>query len=591
MCIRDRTYTAPVEDMMFLFEKLRNNKEYNELEKYKEVTPDLVKDILQEAAKINQNLILPLAKVGDENPAILENGVVRTPPGYKEAYKKYIEDGWTSLSCDPKYGGQGMPKTVSAFFDEMLSSASLSFKLYSELSIGAYNCINHHASDEIKNKYLPKIVEGKWSGTMCLTEPVCGTDLGLLKTKAKKQSDGTFKLTGQKIFITSGDHDLTENIIHLVLARVDDSPAGTKGISLFLVPKFIVKEDGNVGPRNGISTGSIETKMGIKGSATCVLNFDEATGYMIGDKEKGLSAMFTMMNLERIVVGIQGLGISEIAYQNSLSYAKERKQGKSNNSKSKNGADFIIEHADIRRSLLNMKSIIEGERALCFWLSQQTEVSLYHPDEKARREASDYVSLMTPVVKSLFTDLAMEITSDAMQIYGGYGYTKDQGIEQLYRDNRITPIYEGTNSVQAADLVFRKLSNKNGNVINKFLDQVKNECNSNNEKIRPFISDFNNYLDILKKFSDWMIEKSKTDKDDVSAAANDYLKTLGFVSIAYAWIKVLEVSFKDYNENKNFYDDKIDTARFYFDKVLPRAEQHYKSAISGSSNIMNFKFN
>ena len=585
------TYTAPVEDMMFLFEKLRNNKEYNELEKYKEVTPDLVKDILQEAAKINQNLILPLAKVGDENPAILENGVVRTPPGYKEAYKKYIEDGWTSLSCDPKYGGQGMPKTVSAFFDEMLSSASLSFKLYSELSIGAYNCINHHASDEIKNKYLPKIVEGKWSGTMCLTEPVCGTDLGLLKTKAKKQSDGTFKLTGQKIFITSGDHDLTENIIHLVLARVDDSPAGTKGISLFLVPKFIVKEDGNVGPRNGISTGSIETKMGIKGSATCVLNFDEATGYMIGDKEKGLSAMFTMMNLERIVVGIQGLGISEIAYQNSLSYAKERKQGKSNNSKSKNGADFIIEHADIRRSLLNMKSIIEGERALCFWLSQQTEVSLYHPDEKARREASDYVSLMTPVVKSLFTDLAMEITSDAMQIYGGYGYTKDQGIEQLYRDNRITPIYEGTNSVQAADLVFRKLSNKNGNVINKFLDQVKNECNSNNEKIRPFISDFNNYLDILKKFSDWMIEKSKTDKDDVSAAANDYLKTLGFVSIAYAWIKVLEVSFKNYDENKNFYDDKIDTARFYFDKVLPRAEQHYKSAISGSSNIMNFKFN
>ena len=585
------TYTAPVEDMMFLFEKLRNNKEYNELEKYKEVTPDLVKDILQEAAKINQNLILPLAKVGDENPAILENGVVRTPPGYKEAYKKYIEDGWTSLSCDPKYGGQGMPKTVSAFFDEMLSSASLSFKLYSELSIGAYNCINHHASDEIKNKYLPKIVEGKWSGTMCLTEPVCGTDLGLLKTKAKKQSDGTFKLTGQKIFITSGDHDLTENIIHLVLARVDDSPAGTKGISLFLVPKFIVKEDGNVGPRNGISTGSIETKMGIKGSATCVLNFDEATGYMIGDKEKGLSAMFTMMNLERIVVGIQGLGISEIAYQNSLSYAKERKQGKSNNSKSKNGADFIIEHADIRRSLLNMKSIIEGERALCFWLSQQTEVSLYHPDEKARQEASDYVSLMTPVVKSLFTDLAMEITSDAMQIYGGYGYTKDQGIEQLYRDNRITPIYEGTNSVQAADLVFRKLSNKNGDVINKFLDQVKNECNSNNEKIRPFISDFNNYLDILKKFSDWMIEKSKTDQDDVSAAANDYLKTLGFVSIAYAWIKVLEVSFKDYNENKNFYDDKIDTARFYFDKVLPRAEQHYKSAISGSSNIMNFKFN
>ncbi len=585
------SYIAPIEDMMFLFEKLRDNKNYNELEKYKEVNSDLVKDILEEAAKINQNLILPLAKAGDENPAVLENGIVRTPPGYKEAYQKYIEDGWTSLSCDPKYGGQGMPKTVSAFFDEMLSSASLSFKLYSELSIGAYNCINHHASDEIKDKYLPKIVEGKWSGTMCLTEPVCGTDLGLLKTKAEKQTDGTYKISGQKIFITSGDQDLTENIIHLVIARATDSPAGTKGISLFLVPKFLVNKDGSIGPRNGISTGSIESKMGIKGSATCVLNFDGATGYMIGKKDKGLNAMFTMMNLERIVVGIQGLGISEIAYQNSLAYAKERKQGKTNKPKSTNGADFIIEHADIRRSLLNMKSIIEGERALCFWLSQQTEVSLNHPDEKVRQEASDFVSLMTPVVKSLFTDLGMEITNDAMQIHGGYGYTKDQGIEQLYRDNRITPIYEGTNSVQAADLVFRKLSNKNGDIINKFLDLIKSETNSNNENIKPFIKEFTYYLNILSKFSKWINEKIKTDKDDVSAAANDYLKTLGFVSVAYSWIKVLQVSFKDYNENKNFYDDKINTAKFYFEKVLPRVEQHYKSAVSGSLNIMNFKFN
>jgi alkylation response protein AidB-like acyl-CoA dehydrogenase len=585
------SYTAPVEDMLFLFEKLRDNKNYNELKKYDEVTTDLVKDILDEAAKINQNLILPLAKIGDENPAVLENGVVRTPPGYKEAYQKYIEDGWTSLSCDPKFGGQGMPKTVSAFFDEMLSSASLSFKLYSELSIGAYNCINHHAPEEIKEKYLPKIVEGKWSGTMCLTEPVCGTDLGLLKTKAAQQSDGTYKISGQKIFITSGDHDLTENIIHLVLARSTDSPAGTKGISLFLVPKFIVNDDGTVGQRNGISTGSIESKMGIKGSATCVLNFDEATGYMIGSKNKGLNAMFTMMNLERIVVGIQGLGISEIAYQNSLAYAKERKQGKTNNTKSTNGADFIIEHADIRKSLLNMKSIIEGERALCFWLSQQTEVSLYHPDDKIKQEASDYVSLMTPVVKSLFTDLAMEITNDAMQIHGGYGYTKDQGIEQLYRDNRITPIYEGTNSVQAADLVFRKLSNKNGNIIQKFLDMVKVETDSKNEKVKSYSKELSYYLGILYKFTGWIEDKTKIEKDDVSAAANDYLKTLGYVSIAYSWIKVLEVSFNDYESNKEFYEDKINTAKFYFDKVLPRAEFHYKSAISGSSNIMNFKFN
>jgi len=583
-------YTAPVEDMMFLFDKLRNNKNYNDLEKYKEVNSELVKDILEEAAKINQNLILPLAKSGDENPTVLENGVVRTPPGYKEAYSKYIEDGWTSLSCDPKYGGQGMPKTVSAFFDEMLSSASLSFKLYSELSIGAYNCISHHATDEIKEKYLPKMVEGKWSGTMCLTEPVCGTDLGLLKTKAIEQSDGTFKLSGQKIFITSGDQDLTENIIHLVIARAADSPAGTKGISLFLVPKFLVNEDGSIGARNGVSPGSIESKMGIKGSATCVLNFDDATGYMIGLKNKGLNAMFTMMNLERIVVGIQGLGISEIAYQNSLSYAKERKQGKTNNTKSTNGADFIIEHADIRKSLLNMKSIIEGERALCFWLSQQTEVSLYHPDEKIKQEASDLVSLMTPVVKTMFSDMGMEITSEAMQVHGGYGYTKDQGIEQLYRDNRITPIYEGTNSIQAADLVFRKLVNKNGDIIDKYLELIKNDCSTENEKLKPFIKELKTHLEILSTFTDWIKEKVQNSKDDASAACNDYLKALGFVSIAHAWIKVLEVSFKDYEQNKDFYEDKIQTANFYFKRVLPRAESHFKTATSGSDYIMNFKF-
>ncbi len=580
-------YNAPIEDMMFLFDKLRNNKNYNEIEKYKEVNSELVKNILDEAAKINQNIILPLAKSGDENPTILENGVVRTPPGYKEAYAKFIADGWTSLSCDPKYGGQGMPKTVSAFFDEMLSSASLSFKLYSELSIGAYNCIHHHATEEIKNKYLPKMVEGKWSGTMCLTEPVCGTDLGLLK---EEQPDGTFKLNGQKIFITSGDHDLTENIIHLVIARATDSPKGTKGISLFLVPKFKVNEDGSIGSRNGISTGSIESKMGIKGSATCVLNFDDAIGYMIGPKNKGLNAMFTMMNLERIVVGIQGLGISEIAYQNSVSYAKERKQGKTNNSKSTNGADFIIDHADIRKSLLNMKSIIEGERALCFWLSQQTEVSLNHNDEKIKQEASDYVSLMTPVVKTMFTDLGMEITSDAMQVYGGYGYTKDQGIEQLYRDNRITPIYEGTNSVQAADLVFRKLVNKNGDIIDKYLNMIKNDCNIKDEKIKPFVKDLNLHIEILNNFTSWIKEKIQNSKDDASAACNDYLKALGFVSIAHAWIKVLEVSFRDYDSNKGFYEDKIQTAKFYFKRVLPRMENHFKTAATGSEYIMNFNF-
>jgi len=586
------TYRAPLDDMMFLFEKLRDNSHYNSLEKYKEVSPALAKDILEQAAQLTENLILPLAKAGDETPAKLENGVVRTPPGYKEAYKKFIEDGWVSLSCDPEYGGQGMPKTISSFFDEMLSAASLSFKLYSELSIGAYNCILHHGNDSIKKKFLPNMVKGTWSGTMCLTEPVCGTDLGLLKTKAVEQSDGNYKVTGQKIFITSGDQDLTENIIHLVLARTPDAPSGTKGISLFLVPKIQVKEDGNLGPRNGVSTNSIESKMGIKGSATCVLNFDNSIGHMIGPKNKGLSSMFTMMNLERIVVGLQGLGISEIAYQNALNYSKERKQGKSHNSKTKNGADLIIDHADIRRSLLNMKSIIEGERALSFWLAQQTEVSLYHDDSKIKQQASDLVSLMTPVVKSLFSDMGMEITSEAMQIFGGYGYTRDQGIEQLYRDNRITPIYEGTNSVQAIDLVFRKLVNKNGNIIDNYIQLMKQgiEKNKKNDETKLFAEKLNQYLKILIDFTDWIEKSIKNSKDDVSAACNDYLKVLGLVAVGYSWLKILDISYKEIKNNKKFYEDKIETAKFFFDRVLPRIETHYKSGISGSKNIMNFKF-
>ena len=583
-------YTAPLDDMLFLFEKLRDNKNYNELEKYHEVNLDLAKDILEEAAKINQNLLLPLALAGDENPAKLENGVVRTPPGYKEAYQKYIEDGWISLSCDPKYGGQGMPKTISAFFDEMLSSTSLSFKLYSELTIGAYNCLLHHASDETKDKYLPKMVEGKWSGTMCLTEPVCGTDLGMLKTKAVEQTDGTFKISGQKIFITSGDHDLTENIIHLVIARAADSPSGTKGISLFLVPKFIVNEDGSIGARNGISTGSVEHKMGIKGSATCVLNFDEATGYLIGTKNKGLNQMFTMMNLERIVVGVQGLGIAETAYQNAVAYSKERKQGKANNST--NGeTDLIIKHADIRRSLMNMKSIIEGQRSFAFWLSQQIDVSLSHDDKDVRNHASNMVALLTPVIKSFFTDNGVEITNDAIQVFGGYGYTKDQGIEQLFRDNRITPIYEGTNSVQAIDLVYRKISSEGvfENFIKSMDSEIKNYKDEKN--LENFLNIFEKYKEILVSFTKWMRDKMNSNKDDASAACNDYLKVLGYTALAFAWIKTLKVSFEKQGSNKDFYEDKINTGKYYFEKILPRAQSHYVVGTSGSHTTMNAKFN
>ncbi len=583
-------YNAPVEEMMFLFDHLKDNKNYKEIDKYKEINSDLVKDVLQQAAKINQELILPLAKIGDEKPCVYENGIVRSPPGYKEAYKKFIEDGWTSLSCDPKYGGQGMPKTVSTFFEEMLSSSSLSFKLYSELSIGAYNCILHHADEKIKNKYLPKIVEGKWSGTMCLTESHCGTDLGLLKTKALKQKDNSYKLTGQKIFITSGDHDLTENIIHLVLARVPGSPSGTKGISLFLVPKFAVKDDGSIGPRNGVNTGSIETKMGIKGSPTCVLNFDNATGYMIGPENKGLSSMFTMMNLERIVVGIQGLGISETAYQNALSYAKERKQGKANNSNNKD-ADLIIKHADIRRSLMNMKSLIEGQRSLAFWVSQQIDVSLNHSDSIIKKNANDMVSMMTPLIKSFFTDIGMEITNDAIQVFGGYGYTKDQGVEQLFRDNRITPIYEGTNSIQAIDLVFRKILNNN--IYNNYIAQITKEIKDydKNKELTIFVQKFQKYIELINNFTSWLIEKNKNSKDDVSAACNDYLKVLGYLGLAHSWLKILKVSYDKYDTNKSFFEDKINTATYYFDKILPRAQSHYLSAVTGSQSMMKANFN
>ena len=584
------TYSAPVEDMMFLFEHLRDNKNYNEIERYKEINTDLVKDILQEAAKINQELIFPLAKVGDENPCVYENGVVRTPPGYKEVYSKFIEDGWTSLSCDPKYGGQGMPKTVSTFFEEMLSSSSLSFKLYSELSIGAYNCILHHGSEEIKNRYLPKIVEGKWSGTMCLTEPQCGTDLGLIKTKAIKDGNSSYKLNGQKIFITSGDHDLTENIIHLVLARIPDAPKGTKGISLFLVPKFWVYDDGTIGSRNGVDTSSIETKMGIKGSSTCVLNFENATGYMIGPENKGLSSMFTMMNLERIVVGIQGLGISETAYQTALNYSKERKQGKANNNISTD-TDLIIKHADIRRSLMNMKSIIEGERSLAFWMSQQVDVSLNHPETSVRKKASEIVGLLTPVIKSFFTDMGMEITNEAIQIFGGYGFTKDQGVEQLFRDNRITPIYEGTNSVQAIDLVFRKITEKN--VFESFVKNIDDEIeiSRKNDKLNRHITSVFELKDTLLNFTRWIDPKGNTPKNDISASCNDYLKFFGYFCLAFIWLKILRKSYENYKSNEEFYDEKINTGNYYFDKIIPRADSHYRSAISGSKFTMGAKFN
>ena len=480
--------------------------------------------------------------------------------------------GLLGITIPEAYGGSGKDFVTSVIVAEYLGGGySFSVANAAHAGIGTLPIL-YFGTEVQKQKYVTKLATGEFKGSYGLTEPNAGSDALSAKTTATLSADGKhYILNGQKCWITNGGFA----DIYTVFAKIDG-----EHFTAFIIERGT----------EGFTQGPEEHKMGIKGSATCVLNFDDATGYMIGLKNKGLNAMFTMMNLERIVVGIQGLGNSEIAYQNSLSYAKERKQGKTNNTKSTNGADFIIEHADIRKSLLNMKSIIEGERALCFWLSQQTEVSLYHPDEKIKQEASDLVSLMTPVVKTMFSDMGMEITSEAMQVHGGYGYTKDQGIEQLYRDNRITPIYEGTNSIQAADLVFRKLVNKNGDIIDKYLELIKNDCSTENEKLKPFIKELKTHLEILSTFTDWIKEKVQNSKDDASAACNDYLKALGFVSIAHAWIKVLEVSFKDYEQNKDFYEDKIQTANFYFKRVLPRAESHFKTATSGSDYIMNFKF-
>tara|TARA_Y100000590_G_scaffold180443_1_gene205648 strand:- start:451 stop:2229 length:1779 start_codon:yes stop_codon:yes gene_type:complete len=587
------TYKAPVEDMMFLFNELLDNKHFKEINQYKEVNAELVQSIILEAAKMTENIVFPLAKSGDDYGCKLENGVVRTPPGYKEAYEKFILDGWTSLACDPKYGGQGLPKSISIFFDEMMTSASLSFKLYSELSHGAYNCIYHHASEELKNKFLPKMVEGKWSGTMCLTESHCGTDLGILKTKAVPQNDSTYKITGQKIFISCGDHDLTENIIHLVLARLPDAPAGTKGISLFLVPKFIVNKDGSTGSRNGVSTGSIEQKMGIKGNATCVLNFDEALGYLVGDKNKGLNAMFTMMNLERIVVGIQGIGISETAYQNALIYALDRKQGRKDRRQptKDDPADPIIVHADVRKSILFMRSLIEGERALAFWLSQNADVMLKHSDPIVKENASDLVALMTPAIKSFFTDIGVEITNNAMQVYGGHGYIKEHGMEQLVRDIRIAPIYEGTNAVQAIDLVLRKLTMKEGKVINSYLAHIDEEIDKfdSNNNLKEFCSSLKKYNGTLRELTSWIQNNLKTNQDDVNAAATEYLNIFSLVSIGLMWLKMADVAHRKISENNNFYKSKIDCANVFFTRILTRIDA-YSNIKTSSKTIMNFNF-
>ena len=577
-------YNAPIDDMMFLYEKFNKDPHHDALGYLNFYTPKYVRSLLEKSSSFASQTLLPLAPVGDEKPSYLENGEVRTPPGFKDAYNQYVKDGWTRLTCKKDHGGNAAPKTVSGFIDEIWSSSNLSFKLFSELAIGAYNCILCNATDEIKNLYLPPIAEGRWGGTMCLTEEQCGTDLALVKTLAEPNDDGSFNLTGQKIYITSGEQDITENIIHLVLARTPDAPKGTKGLSLFLVPKVLVNSDGSLGVRNKVRASHVYDKMGIKGVPTCAIEFESAKAIQIGKKFEGLKNMFVMMNLERTKVGLHGLGLSETALQNALHFAKTRKQGSGSDGKT----IPIIKHADIKKQLLKMKSLVEGERALGFWLSQQTDISLDHDDNIIRKQASDFVALLTPVVKSFFTDLGMEITSDAVQIYGGRGYLKDQGIELLYRDNRITSIYEGTNAIQALDLIYRKIGTKENDIVGKFLNLINQNVRVfKSNKINEMKKQFHEYLKLMIDYTNWLRDHLSKNVNDAKSSATDYQRSLGYISIAYMWILMCE---KSKTVNENFEKDKLMTAKFYFQRILPQIKLYYENALKGSSDIMEFNF-
>ena len=505
----------------------------------------------------------PVTKRG----CVLENGVVRTPKGFKEAYKAFAESGWTAMASDPEWGGQGLPEAINKLVEEMSCAANLSFGLYPGLTHGAYQAIVDHASQELKERYLPKMVEGTWSGTMCLTEAHCGTDLGLLRTRAEPQDDGSYRITGSKIFISAGEHDLTENIIHLVLARMPDAPKGVKGISLFLVPKYLPNEDGSLGPRNGVSCSGIEHKMGIKASATCQMSFDDATGWLVGEPHKGMRAMFTMMNSERLSVGIQGLGAAEAAYQGAVAYAKERLQGRSlaGTKHPDKPADPIIVHPDVRRMLMTMRAYTEGCRAFGGWVARNLDMLKHHPDAEKRQEAEDFTALMTPIVKALFTDLGFETTSIGMQVYGGHGFIRDHGMEQYVRDSRISMIYEGTNGIQALDLVGRKMPAHMGRYLRSFFHPVLAEIDAaiDDERLSDLVQPLSKAFGGLQLCTAEIAQKGMKDPEEAGAAATEYLRLFGLVALGFMWLKSAKVAHEALDGNCDdpaFYKAKLTTA-------------------------------
>lgn len=590
------TYRAPIDDYRFLLTEVFDTAKLSTYPGYEEVTPDLLASVVEEAGKLCETLLFPLNMSGDAEGCTWENGVVRAPTGFRDAFKQYADAGWIGLACDPAFGGQGLPIVMRYVVDEMVCAANLSLAMYPGLTQGAFETIHMHASEDLKAKYLPKMATGEWTATMCLTEAHAGTDLGMIRTRAEPLDDGSASVSGTKIFITAGEHDLAGNIIHLVLAKLPDAPAGSRGISMFLVPKFLVNPDGSLGPRNGVSCGSIEHKMGIKGSATCVINFDNAKGWLVGEPHKGLKAMFTMMNGARLGVGIQGLGLADASYHSAVAYARERIQGRSLSGVKNPGgpADPIIEHADIRRGLLFMRAFVEGARALSVFCALHLDDEFRSPDADARDHAADLVALLTPVIKAFFTDYGFECTNIGLQTLGGHGYIREYGMEQYVRDARIGMIYEGTNHVQALDLVGRKLPEGSGRLLTRYAKLVAGEiaaCQA--------IPELAEHAKVLAGAAKQLQELTMTlglramkNGDEAGAGASEYLRFFGFVAIGHMWLTACRTAVERKAAGGTFdaawYDTKLATARFYFTRMMPQCAALGAAVQAGAAPIIDF---
>jgi len=585
-------YKAPVDDALFLLNDVFHLDHYGNLPGFSDASPDVVEAVLREAAKFSEEVLTPLNRVGDkEGCKRAPDGSVATPKGFKDAYNKIVEGGWTGISVPSEFGGQGLPATLTEIVNEFFCSANMAFAMYPGLTQGAIAALLVHASAELKTKYLPKMVEGVWTGTMNLTEPHCGTDLGLLRSKAVKQPDGSYKISGTKIFISAGEHDLSENIIHLVLARIEGAPAGTKGISLFVVPKILVKDDGSLGSRNAVSCGSIEEKMGIHGNSTCVMNYDGAIGWLIGEENRGLNAMFTMMNEARLGVGVQGLALSEVAYQNAAAYAKERLQGRSISGVKfpDKAADPIIVHPDVRRALMSIRAFNEAGRALVMWTALKSDVAHRSDDEKERQSADDHMGLLTPVIKGVLTDGGFANAVMAQQIFGGHGYSAENGMEQFVRDARIAQIYEGANGIQALDLVGRKLGKDGGRAIMAFFNEVQTYLKerANSDEMNVYLKPLGQSLAHLQEASMWFMQNAMAKPDNAGAGSYDYMHLFGLVALGYMWCRIAEaVLAKKENASAQRMTAKLVTARFFMERMLPETATRLTRIQAGAASTM-----